>query len=389
MDFGDITGSSGFQIAYPLLNMLLAGSSPRGAAAAQGLNLGLGVANRYSEQNKADAQSKLLGQSLQSVLKSTTPVSSTQSVASMPVNPATASFEMPGVKEQTIDDINPSQKLGDALAPVPLEKQTTVTQKPAFSPQVQQLGDALVNAHKPDLLLPMLTRELMRDPKLTSVRPGGSLVDEQGNVKYQAPAPPVREATPPRPVVGTQGGEGVTSVYNPQTKQWEIQRTPLTAAPARQLSPEAAALEAAKLRTEQQRPGLIGAQTGAARSESALREGRLSQLKEAAKIAKDPNSTLGQLASWGGHLERTLNSYETPEEDKPAIIAQMKALRERGNQMTQQRAPGGGAQPAAAAPPPAAAPKQLDRSTAAQILKEAGGDKNKARALAKQRGFQF
>ena len=36
-----------------------------------------------------------------------------------------------------------------------------------------------------------------------------------------------------------------------------------------------------------------------------------------------------------------------------------------------------------------AANKPLDRNTAMSILKEAGGDKNKARAIAQQRGFEL
>jgi hypothetical protein len=39
--------------------------------------------------------------------------------------------------------------------------------------------------------------------------------------------------------------------------------------------------------------------------------------------------------------------------------------------------------------PPQGQPKQLDPQTAASILQEAGGDKNKARQLAKTRGYQF
>jgi len=360
MDWSDIASSTGFQLGYPLLSALVSATGPRGANIAQGLNTGMAITNRYAEQRKADEQNKLLGQSLGNLLKSTTPVSSTQSVASMPVNPATASFEMPGVKEQTIDDINPSQKLGDALAPVPLEKQTTVTQKPAFSPQVQQLGDALVNARRPDMLLPMLTRELMRDPKLTSVRPGGSLVDEQGNVKYQAPPPPVREATPPRPVFGTQGGEGVSSVYNPATKQWEVNRAPLTAAPARQLPPEESERVRAQTAVENARIPLIGAQMGAAnasasnsKAQAGAATARASRLNNLAKTAADPRATTGQASAAMNALIRERDSIETPEEDKPVINDAIRAVRSRLADIGKNP---NGAQPAAAAPQPAAAP---------------------------------
>lgn len=47
-----------------------------------------------------------------------------------------------------------------------------------------------------------------------------------------------------------------------------------------------------------------------------------------------------------------------------------------------------GAQKPSKSPAPAAK-KPLDEETAMKILKEAGGDKEKARAIAKQRGFSF
>jgi hypothetical protein len=51
--------------------------------------------------------------------------------------------------------------------------------------------------------------------------------------------------------------------------------------------------------------------------------------------------------------------------------------------------PVGGQTTIPAGPAAPAQPKALDRATAAQILQEAGGDKNKARLLAQQRGFSF
>src|SRR6476619_5400202 len=72
MDLGDITGSSGFQLGYPILNALLAASGPRGYRAAQAGNVGLGIANKFAEQQKADEQNKLLSKSLGDVLKGTT-----------------------------------------------------------------------------------------------------------------------------------------------------------------------------------------------------------------------------------------------------------------------------------------------------------------------------
>ena len=53
---------------------------------------------------------------------------------------------------------------------------------------------------------------------------------------------------------------------------------------------------------------------------------------------------------------------------------------------TQPQAPAAPTQPTAAAP---AQGQQLDTQTAAKILQEAGGDKNKAREIAKQRGYRF
>ena len=55
--------------------------------------------------------------------------------------------------------------------------------------------------------------------------------------------------------------------------------------------------------------------------------------------------------------------------------------------MGQMKSPGATGAPGAA--PPQAAGKTLDQATAMQILQEAGGDKNKAREIAKAKGFSF
>ncbi len=292
MDWGDIAGSSGFQVGYPLLSALLAASGQRGANVAQGLNTGMVIANRYGEQRKADEQNKLLGQSLGSILKATTPVSSTSTVASQPVNPSTAEFSMP----------QPDDQVAAPPASVPLQKLTTTTQQPMYSPQAQKLGEALINARQPGLLLPTLMKEAIRDPKLTAVRPGGALVDEQGNLKYQAPAAPVREPTPPRPVIGTQGGEGVTTIYNPVSKQWELQRTPLTAAPARLVSPEDKLLKGAETNR-------ANAQAGSATSERDLRQQRLKDLKQAANDINNPNASKDKITTAISVLVRQNEGY--------------------------------------------------------------------------------
>lgn len=429
-NFQDILGNSAFQVGYPLGLALLSATGQRGANAAYGLNTGLGIANRFNQQQKQDEQNKLLGQSLGSLLKSTTPVSTPTTVAAQQVNPSTASYEMPDTADNqaAVPQRNSAQSWRTAMAgavpsSVPLERVIKTSEKPIFSPQAQKLGDALINAGRGDALLPIIARQVIKEQQAPHTFGNAELgmfrLDENGQPVPLVPGVGRREATPPRPVFATQGGEGVQSVYNKDTGQWETQRAPLTAAPARQMSPEEADLQRARLRNEQARTGLIGAQTQNARSESDVRVQRLQNLKELASKANDPRTTAGQASAALNALLRERDSLEadfySPEE-KQNLNDAIKGIRNRLAELG--RSQGAQGQPAAANPndplgirPPGKAvgktrsgqlvyedengkrwvqdTKTLDATTAAQILKEAGGDKNKAREIARQRGYQF
>jgi len=380
MDFGDVTGSSTFQLAYPILNTLLAASGNRGALAAHALNQGMGISNQYAAQRKADEQNALLRQKLGDIFKSTTDTPA----ATLPgatTNLGLASEEAAGLqglnepKEATAG--TPSFA---SIAPQP----TTVapaTSKPAFTPAQQKLGEALSQANRPDLALGLIEKMMDRQRKLTQVRPGGALVDEEGNVTYQAPAAPVRQPTPPRPVIGEHGT--MIPTQDPNTGQWTWPEKPTAslAAPARAISPEQKALEEAKLKTEQARPGLIGAQTGAANAQATAARARADRLATLAKTASDPKTTTGQASAAMNALIRERDSIETPEEDKPIINDAIRAVRTRLAEIG--RNPNGAP---GAAPPPKV---KLDDKTAQKLLKDAGGDKAKARQLAITRGYEI
>ena len=276
MDWGDIAGSQGFQIGYPILNALLAGSGQRGYHAAQGLNVGMGIANQYSEQRKKDEEKAQLSQKLGDMLKTTTPVSSTQNVASMPqIDPQTAEFSMPSPPD---DNQRPS------FAPVPMEKQTTITQKPMFNAGHQKLGEALVSANRPDLAVSLLSQALNKEavqPHTFGSAETGfySLGPGQENATQQVPGVGRRQPTPPRPVVNEYGTMIPTKDPTTGEYTWPEQPTAAQAPPARQLSPEQKALEGAKLTTEKARPGLIGALLLLSTPERLFLRDRLEQLE--------------------------------------------------------------------------------------------------------------
>ena len=355
MDWSDIASSTGFQLGYPLLSALVSATGPRGANIAQGLNTGMAITNRYAEQRKADEENKILSQKIGDVFKSITPVSSTSTVASMPVNPQTASFSMPSAPDDQ----------GTPVAPVPLEQQTTVSQKPVFSPQMQKLGEALAVSRNPSAALGIAERALTA--KQQPMQHFGSpetgyygVAPGETTATQLVPGVGRRPATLPRPVVSEYGT--MIPIKDPTTGEitWPSAPTPALSAPARQLSPEQSALEAAKLRTEQQRPGLIGAQTGAAnasasnsKAQAGAATARASRLNNLAKTAADPRATTGQASAAMNALIRERDSIETPEEDKPVINDAIRAVRSRLADIGKNP---NGAQPAAAAPQPTAAP---------------------------------
>ncbi len=309
MDLSELGGSSLFQLGYPILNSLLAASGRRGYQAASGLNIGLGVANHLAEQQKADEQNKLLGQSLGSVLKSTTPVTSTQKVAEMGVDPKTASFEMP-----------PPDQNAALPPPVTLQNQTTTTQKPNFSPQAQSLGDALINAKRPDLILPIIARQLFKEP--TAPHTFGSpetgyynLNQDTGQANPLVPGVGRREPTPPRPVVSEYGT--MIPTRNAQGQyEWPAAPTPALAPPARQLSPQDQRLKDLQATTEEGKPALqrsqIGAhnaQAGSASAERDLRQQTLRDRKLAADAINNPNASKDKITTAISVLVRQNEGY--------------------------------------------------------------------------------
>lgn len=102
---------------------------------------------------------------------------------------------------------------------------------------------------------------------------------------------------------------------------------------------------------------------------------------------------------WNPNAQGREGPEETGAKVKARLIAKVQAFTElMGREPTQQEKRAmmindpygilGGEEGEGTAPPTPAA-KVLDKITAGQILKEAGGDKNKARSIAKQRGYKF
>ena len=302
MEWGDIAGNTGFQVAYPILNALLAGSSPRGYRAAQGLNVGLGIATKLAEQKKADTQDELLRQKLGDIFKAQdqTPA------ATLPAS--TTGLGLASEEAAGLEGLNNPPEATAAtpsfasLTPGPTEI-APATSKPVFTPSQQKLGEALTQANRPDLALGIISRELFREPQqphtFGSPETGYYTVHpDTGQPQQLIPGVGKREPTPPRPVDSAVGGTRVSRVYNPVRGQWETTETPLTAAPARELSPE------------QKR--LMGAQTASAeasavnaRAEAGLRNQRRQDLVNAANDINNPKTDKNRLTTiYSGLLRR-------------------------------------------------------------------------------------
>lgn len=307
--------------AAPLALGFLAGATPGTARAAQGLATGMQMVGQAQEQKRQIARREEMNKRLSGLLGQTQPVN----VNKVGVNPETATFE-------TVPE---DQPFGDfysnpAGAP-PLPTYQATEQRPVFSDRDRRLGELAIEADRPELAFSLLTREPRQPHTFGSAETGYYAMGPDGQPQQVIPGVGRREPTPPRPVYTQMGGEGVRSVYNPQTGAWEESRQPLTPAPARQLGPEEKEFRAA--------------QTESARSESALRRQRIQNLQNNMAKANDPKATAGQLSSAYNALIRDRDSVETPEEDKPVINDAIRQIRSRlaalGKDPNVQSAPSG------------------------------------------------
>lgn len=257
--------------AAPLALGFLSGATPGTARAAHGIATGLHMVGQAQEQQRQQAQREEMRKRLSSIFGQTQPVSST-------------SYE-PQIETERGD------------APVGDRPVTTTRDVPIFSPAQQKLGEALAASDRPELAVSIAERALSRQQQqphtFGSPETGYYTVGPNGEPINLVQGVGRRQPTPPRPVYATQGGEGVQSVYNPQTGAWEEKRTPLTPAPARQLSPEDAAVKRAQV----------------------AREARLQKL---ADQANDPKATREKLNTFYANLQR--EREHTYDEDKIAEI---------------------------------------------------------------------
>lgn len=264
MGWADITGSPGFQFGYPILNALLAASSPAGQRASQGLNLGMHVANQYDQQRQRDEQAAQTRKRLAELFSATAQTAPAATLPGATTNLGLASEEAAGL--QGLSNPPEATAATPSMAtnvPRPYEI-APETSKPLFDPAHQKLGAALEAMNRPDLAVGLAERMMSRQPEKPHIFGSPEtgyygMGSQDQDPRQLVPGVGRREPTPPRPVFGTQGGEGVSSNYNKETGQWETSRTPLTAAPAHQLSPQDIALKEMQTRLNQVRIGTEGA----------------------------------------------------------------------------------------------------------------------------------
>ncbi len=195
------------------------------------LQLGLGA----EKEAYARKKSKRLGDAMATLAGATQDVPVTKTG----LDPNTTTFESLPAGTR-LNDVYPMDSeailRGQPQVQPSLPTYDTTEKKPVFSPLHRQLLEA-TSRYAPEKGFNLASKLLVKDVhNPMAVRSGGAIVDlNTGKVIYSAPA----EAKPtPAPHFATLGGEGVQSVWNPSTQQWEITRTPLTAAPARESSPE-------------------------------------------------------------------------------------------------------------------------------------------------------
>lgn len=312
-------------VPWAILSGIGAVASPGTARATSGINAGLGVGMNAERYQQEQGRRRRLGEELDKLATATKPVR----VTKVGLDPETTTFSMPE-KTERLSDVMP-----DMLAPRKEPPRfTAVEDRPIFSPEMQQYIRT-VGKESPQAALSVVGSVLSKDQnrKQHSIRPGGSLVDEDGNLLYQAPAAPPRAVTPPRPVFSTQGGEAVESVFNPATQQWETSRRPVVpapAAPARTLTPE----EVSRIR-----------------SQNAVDQARIQQINSSIAIARDAKTqTVGQLGSALNALNNMMQGgmlVDNPEMEamvKQAQTAILQELARRGGTTPRPTATPSGAQ---------------------------------------------
>ncbi len=301
-----------YSIPYALASGLLSAASPGTARLSHGVNTGVGLGMGAEKSAYDRAKQKRLSEALNGLTSATTPTT----VTNTGFDPNTANFSFP--EPQSTSEPRLSDVYGDkALAPpAALPNYQTVEQKPLFSPTEKATYKALSDAGYGQLAATAITKKISGEKELVPVGRGG-LYDKTSGTIIPPAATPTREPTPPRPVFGTQGRQAVSSVFNPETKQWETTKEPLTAAPARALSPEDKKLKEAQTQVDQ---------------------ARVNQIKKATEIAGDAKrATVGQLAQALNSLNTAANLANDETETtlinnaKTAVLGELAIRRQNGS----------------------------------------------------------
>jgi len=363
MDLGDITGSSGFQLGYPILNALLAASGPRGYRAAQAGNVGLGIANKFAEQQKQDTQNAILRQKLGDIFKAT----DQKPAATLPgstTNLGLASEEAAGLQGLNTEGSPPEATAATSsfgsLAPQPTEV-APATSKPMFNPQMQKLGEALAAANRPDLALGVAERALTA--KQQPMQHFGSpetgyygIAPGETTATQIVPGVGRRQPTPPRPVVGAYGT--MVPSKDPTTGEWTwpSEPTPANEPPARQLSPEEATYYGARTGAANAAAGASRAHAGEAAAHTGEINQRTARLKALTEQLNNPKLTEEKATTIFSAAIRDREALLKSGSDDPEDVqrladanALVDSSRRRLAALQQQKA-GPGAAPAPAAP---------------------------------------
>lgn len=380
-ELGGITGALSnpwVSVPYAVINGILGAASPGGARLSSGLNAGLGLGIASEKYAADDAKKKRFASSVQALSNATRPVTTEKS--GIDLNAPGTTLSMPeSYNKGEPGNMRLSQATEHPLAPpAPLPKFNQTTQQPLFPEQVK----AYLNAVPPETAATMMANYLTKEEnkKPHSVRPGGTLVDDDGKVIYQAPAAPTAQRVVPpggtvlgpdnRPVytapaapqrsmvvppgstmVGPDGAPGYTNTNRP---------------PARELNEEDKALKRAETGAANARATASVASAEENAAQAQLHKAQTDKvLVEAKELLKNPSKmTIGQLNALIQTLKDGSGLTKTQEELRQGALT--KALQE----ANVRRIPLSTAtEPAPAPPPPAPAAPLVRNATPAPPAK--------------------
>src|SRR5262245_35440428 len=228
MAWQDLADSSAFTYGFPILNALLAASSPGGARASYALQHGMNLANVYGQQAREDESRRKLGE-IFSGEKFVTPQLNPDTQFSMPEQQpepafmmASAPLDEAGVGEGQAAPTPDMSMSRMAAPPVSPNVAAPTNKQPIFSPEERKLGEALASSRSgQDEAFRLAAQRLMpnRSRQPVSVAPGHSIYDfEQNRSVYTAPQAPDKERF--QNVSRDEGGTITSGSFNRNTGEY-------------------------------------------------------------------------------------------------------------------------------------------------------------------------